>query len=58
MDIYVRVAGIEPDPSHPTRPKINLVGEVDGKFHVVGFVKLTDDDQLWWHHVSMRSSPQ
>ncbi|KAH0826189.1 hypothetical protein J3R83DRAFT_5621 [Lanmaoa asiatica] len=42
-------ASIEPDPSHPTRPKINVVGEVDGRFNAVGFVKLTDDDQLWWH---------
>ena len=53
MDVYFRVAGTEPDPRHPTRPKINIVGEVDGKFNVVGFVKLTDDDQVWWHHVSI-----
>lgn len=58
IDIYFRVASIEPDPSHPSYPKINLIGEVDGKFNMVGFVKLTDDDQVWWHYVSMHPSPQ
>ncbi|KAF8443220.1 hypothetical protein L210DRAFT_3535134 [Boletus edulis BED1] len=50
LDIYIRVSGIEPDPSHPTRPQINIIGEVDGKFNIVGFVKLTDDDQVWCHY--------
>lgn len=51
LDIYFRVSGVEPDPLHPDRPKINIAGEVDGRFNVVGFVKLTDDDQVWWHYV-------
>ncbi|KAF8549911.1 hypothetical protein OG21DRAFT_1514660 [Imleria badia] len=50
IDIYIRVSGVEPDPCHPMRPKINIVGEVDGKFNIVGFVKLTDDDQVWVHY--------
>ena len=57
MEIYFRVTGVEPDPRRPTRPKINIIGEVDGKFGAVGFVKLTDDDQLWWHYVSNTFSP-
>ncbi|KAF9240212.1 hypothetical protein BU15DRAFT_74129 [Melanogaster broomeanus] len=50
LSIYFRVIGIEPDPSHPTRPQINYIGELDGKFSIVGFVKLTADDQVWWHY--------
>ncbi|KAF9222953.1 hypothetical protein BS17DRAFT_755351 [Gyrodon lividus] len=47
--LYFRVINVEPDPSHPTRPKINYIGELDGTFTLVGFVKLTADDQVWWH---------
>ena len=57
MEIYFRVTSVEPDPLHPTRPKMNIIGEVDGKFNAVGFVKLTDDDQVWWHYVSNTPSP-
>ncbi|KAL4081186.1 hypothetical protein J3A83DRAFT_4083853 [Scleroderma citrinum] len=47
--VYFRVIGVEPDPVHPTRPKINYAGELDGKFSMLGSVKLTPDDQVWWH---------
>ncbi|KIJ64607.1 hypothetical protein HYDPIDRAFT_28541 [Hydnomerulius pinastri MD-312] len=49
INIYFRVTDVEPDPDHPTRPKINYIGEMEGSFTLVGFVKLTADDQVWWH---------
>lgn len=51
LRIYFRVTSVEPDPDHPTRPKIHFAGELDGKFSVTGFVKVTPDDQSWWHFV-------
>ncbi|KAI6139376.1 hypothetical protein BKA82DRAFT_141212 [Pisolithus tinctorius] len=49
VTMYFRVISTEHDPDHPTRPKINYAGELDGQFSVVGYVKLTSDDQTWWH---------
>ncbi|KIK78769.1 hypothetical protein PAXRUDRAFT_16695 [Paxillus rubicundulus Ve08.2h10] len=49
IDLYFRVIDVEPDPLHQTRPKINFIGELDGNFTLMGFVKLTADDQVWWH---------
>jgi hypothetical protein len=49
------VINVEQDPDHPTRPKINYVGEMDGKFSVVGYVKFTPDNQIRWHFVSLAS---
>ncbi|KAI5981728.1 hypothetical protein EDD15DRAFT_2331204 [Pisolithus albus] len=51
VTMYFRVIGVEPDPDHPTRPRINYAGEHDSEFSVVGYVKLTPDDQIRWHHV-------
>jgi hypothetical protein len=50
------VINVEQDPDHPTRPKINYVGEMDGNFSFVGYVKLTPDNQIRWHFVSFASS--
>lgn len=55
VDIFFRVINVEQDPDHPTRPKINYVGEMDGNFSIVGYVKLTPDDQIRWHFVSFTS---
>lgn len=52
VDIFFRVINVERDPDHPTRPKINYVGEMDGNFSIVGYVKLTPDHQVRWHFVS------
>lgn len=52
VDIFFRVINVEQDPDHPTRPKINYVGEMDGNFSIVGYVKLTPDDQIRWHFVA------
>ncbi|KAG1728528.1 uncharacterized protein EDB91DRAFT_1060500 [Suillus paluster] len=52
VDIFFRVINVEQDPDHPTRPKINYVGEMDGNFTIVGYVKLTPDDQIRWHFVA------
>ncbi|KAI6102344.1 hypothetical protein EDD16DRAFT_365202 [Pisolithus croceorrhizus] len=49
VTMYFRVVGVEPDPDHPTRPKINYAGEHDGRFSVAGYVKLTPDHQIRWH---------
>ncbi|KIK23521.1 hypothetical protein PISMIDRAFT_100267 [Pisolithus microcarpus 441] len=51
VTMYFRVIGIEPDPDHPTRPRINYAGEHDSEFSVIGYVKLTPDDQIRWHYV-------
>ena len=51
MIVYFRVIDVEPDPIHPTRPKINFAGELDGNFSLVGSVQLTPDEQVWWHFV-------
>ncbi|EGN94026.1 hypothetical protein SERLA73DRAFT_171860 [Serpula lacrymans var. lacrymans S7.3] len=52
VDVYFRVINVEPDPAHPTRPVINYVGEMDGHFTVMGWVKLTPDNQIRWHFVA------
>ncbi|KAG2046576.1 hypothetical protein BDR06DRAFT_964924 [Suillus hirtellus] len=52
VDIFFRVINVERDPDHPTRPKINYVGEMDGNFSIVGYVKLTPDHQVRWHFVA------
>ncbi|KAG0704455.1 hypothetical protein DFH29DRAFT_911428 [Suillus ampliporus] len=52
VDIFFRVINVEKDPDHPTRPIINYVGEMDGNFTIVGYVKLTPDDQIRWHFVA------
>ncbi|KAG6329029.1 hypothetical protein ID866_10061 [Astraeus odoratus] len=49
VTFYFRVTDIEHDPDHPTRPKISYAGELDGHFSVLGWVRLTPDDQVWWH---------
>jgi len=56
VDIFFRVINFEQDPDHPTRPRINYVGEMDGNFSIVGYVKLTPDDQIRWHFVSFAPS--
>lgn len=52
VDIFFRVINVEEDPDHPTRPRINYIGEMDGNFTIVGYVKLTPDDQIRWHFVA------
>lgn len=50
--VYFRVIDVEPDPTHPTRPKINFAGELDGNFSVIGSVQLTSDEQVRWYFKS------
>ncbi|OJA07874.1 hypothetical protein AZE42_07667 [Rhizopogon vesiculosus] len=52
INLFIRVINVEQDPDHPTRPKINYVGEMDGNFSIVGYVKLTPDNQIRWHFVA------
>ncbi|KAG1818719.1 uncharacterized protein BJ212DRAFT_1446459 [Suillus subaureus] len=52
IDIFFRVINVEEDPDHPARPIINYVGEMDGNFSIVGYVKLTPDNQIRWHFVA------
>ncbi|KAH7924517.1 hypothetical protein BV22DRAFT_1035027 [Leucogyrophana mollusca] len=52
VDIFFRVIDVEHDPDHPTRPKINYIGELDGNFSIVGHVRLTPDNQVCWHFVA------
>ncbi|KAG6336882.1 hypothetical protein ID866_2208 [Astraeus odoratus] len=50
VGVRFRITGFEPDPDHPSRPKINYAGDaLDDELPVTGFVKLTPDDQIWWH---------
>ncbi|KAI0715635.1 hypothetical protein C8T65DRAFT_643498 [Cerioporus squamosus] len=55
--IYVdlRVLSTEEDPDHPGRPRINFGGTVDGTGStatIVGYVKVTPDDQIRYHFTS------
>ncbi|PIL22716.1 hypothetical protein GSI_15409 [Ganoderma sinense ZZ0214-1] len=52
--IYVElsVLGTEEDPDHPGRPRINFGGSIDGNAVIVGYVKVTPDDQIHWHFTS------
>ncbi|KAH9949791.1 hypothetical protein B0H21DRAFT_725996 [Amylocystis lapponica] len=52
ISIELRVIGTEPDPAHPTRPVIRFAGEVDQHATVVGWVKVTPDNQIRWHYKS------
>lgn len=52
--IYVEISvlGIEEDRDHPGRPRINFGGSIDGNAVIVGYVKVTPDDQVRWHFTS------
>lgn len=52
----MRVLSTEPDPDHPTRPKINFAGSIDNHATMVGWLKVTPDNQIRWHFVSGFSS--
>jgi len=48
-EVYFRVIGVEEDPEHPDYPQINYVGELDGNFTIVGYVKISVDNEIWFH---------
>ncbi|KZT67309.1 hypothetical protein DAEQUDRAFT_713802 [Daedalea quercina L-15889] len=50
--IEMRIISIEPDPAHPTRPKINWFGSIGPFATMIGHVKVTPDDQIRWHFKS------
>ncbi|KAI0372338.1 hypothetical protein BV20DRAFT_964483 [Pilatotrama ljubarskyi] len=50
--VELRVLGVEEDPEHPGRPRINFGGSVEGHAIFVGYVKVTPDDQIRWHFTS------
>ncbi|CCL99733.1 uncharacterized protein FIBRA_01755 [Fibroporia radiculosa] len=52
MDVELRVISTEADPNHPTRPKINFVGTANTNATMVGYVKITPDNQIRWHFKS------
>ncbi|KII86844.1 hypothetical protein PLICRDRAFT_164215 [Plicaturopsis crispa FD-325 SS-3] len=52
LEIKFAYKSSEHDPEHPTRPKINFVGEMMGHSTMFGWVKMTPDDQVRWHFVA------
>ncbi|TBU59055.1 hypothetical protein BD310DRAFT_850189 [Dichomitus squalens] len=50
--VDLRVLGTEEDPEHPGRPRINFGGSIEGTAVIVGYVKVTPDDQIQWHFTS------
>lgn len=54
--VRFRITGVEPNPAHPYRPKINYIGDaLGGDLPITGFVELTPDDQVRWHFVRLDS---
>lgn len=51
-NVVMRVLSTEPDPDHPTRPKINFAGSIDNHATMVGWLKVTPDNQIRWHFKS------
>ena len=51
----MRVLSTEDEPDHPGRPRINFGGSIDGTGStatIVGYVKVTPDEQIRWHFTS------
>ncbi|KAL4073295.1 hypothetical protein V8B97DRAFT_1869417 [Scleroderma yunnanense] len=50
IQVRFRITGIEPNTTHPFRPRTNYSGDaLGGEFPVTGFVELTPDNQVRWH---------
>ncbi|CAL1712181.1 unnamed protein product [Somion occarium] len=52
INVKFHVKDSEPDPNHPTRPKLHFDGEIEGHAHMFGWVAITPDDNLRWHFES------
>lgn len=51
IKIEVRIIAVEPDPAHPTRPKIHFAGDINHHATMVGCVWVTPDNRIRWHFV-------
>ncbi|KZT09196.1 uncharacterized protein LAESUDRAFT_722920 [Laetiporus sulphureus 93-53] len=52
IDVDMRVISFETDALHWKRPKINFAGAIEGGATMIGWVRVTPDDQIRWHFVS------
>jgi len=52
IEVKLRVLSTEYDPAHPKRPKINFAGSIENHATMVGWIKLTPDDEIRWHFKS------
>lgn len=52
IDVKLRVLSTEADPDHPTRPRIKFGGSIDQEATMVGWVRVTPDNQIRWHFKS------
>ncbi|RPD77628.1 hypothetical protein L226DRAFT_458664 [Lentinus tigrinus ALCF2SS1-7] len=55
ISVDLRVLSTEEDSDHPGRPRINFGGSIDGTANtatIVGYVKVTPDDEIRWHFTS------
>ncbi|KZT19986.1 hypothetical protein NEOLEDRAFT_1182915 [Neolentinus lepideus HHB14362 ss-1] len=52
--VHMRILSTEPNPAHPSRPRIYFAGEIEaGASHVMnGWVAITDEGVIRWHFVS------
>ncbi|GBE82987.1 hypothetical protein SCP_0500300 [Sparassis crispa] len=49
INVELRVISTQRQSDHPSRPMIKFAGEIDDMAIMVGWVKVTSDDQIRWH---------
>ncbi|GBE90217.1 hypothetical protein SCP_1900660 [Sparassis crispa] len=49
VNVKLRVIGTQPEPDRPGRPIIAIAGEVNDMATIVGWIRVTSDNQIQWH---------